>query len=282
MIRLADPTKEFVRQYAGRLPHAQLLSGPSGVGLKTLALHLAESNGQVLALILPEPKTATSLPSISVERIRKLYDTTKSRFEVAHFVIIDDSDKLNHAAQNALLKLLEEPAESVHFILTSHRPELLLPTIRSRLAAFPVPQLPSIESKRLLKSLGATDEMTQRRIMFAADGLPAEIARLASDKSSMEELSNQVQAARRFIEGSTYQRLAFVASLKEDRQAAIALIAMIITLLRRSLGASANTATIRLIDSLLLASQHIQANGNIKLQMATAVLVRDRSLRYNH
>lgn len=39
---------------------------------------------------------------------------------------------MNKEAQNALLKLLEEPPEKTVFIMTTSRPRLLLPTVLSR------------------------------------------------------------------------------------------------------------------------------------------------------
>lgn len=47
-------------------------------------------------------------------------------------VIIDPAEKLGEASANALLKTLEEPGEGVVFLLISHRPAHLLPTIVSR------------------------------------------------------------------------------------------------------------------------------------------------------
>ena len=46
--------------------------------------------------------------------------------------IIDDADTMNASAQNAMLKLLEEPPDSAAFILCAANPELLLVTVRSR------------------------------------------------------------------------------------------------------------------------------------------------------
>lgn len=50
----------------------------------------------------------------------------------ARFFIIDDADKMNDAASNALLKTLEEPPATSHIFLICSRPDSLLPTIRSR------------------------------------------------------------------------------------------------------------------------------------------------------
>ena len=47
-------------------------------------------------------------------------------------VIIDEADALVPAAQNALLKTLEEPPPSSVFILVTARPDMLLPTVLSR------------------------------------------------------------------------------------------------------------------------------------------------------
>ncbi|WP_425038444.1 DNA polymerase III subunit delta' [Primorskyibacter sp. S187A] len=71
---------------------------------------------------------------ITVDEVRKL----KSRFTLAaadggwRVCIVDAADDLNTAAANAFLKLLEEPPERTTFLLVTHQPTALLPTIRSR------------------------------------------------------------------------------------------------------------------------------------------------------
>ncbi|MBA3601843.1 MAG: DNA polymerase III subunit delta' [Acidobacteria bacterium] len=69
-----------------------------------------------------------------VDAIRDLEREANFRpFEAtARFFIIDDADKMNDSASNALLKTLEEPAPTSYIFLISSRPDALLPTIRSR------------------------------------------------------------------------------------------------------------------------------------------------------
>ncbi len=69
-----------------------------------------------------------------VDAIRDLEREANFRpFEAtARFFIIDDADKMNDSASNALLKTLEEPPATSHIFLISSRPDALLPTIRSR------------------------------------------------------------------------------------------------------------------------------------------------------
>lgn len=62
-------------------------------------------------------------------------------------VIIDDADRMNRNAQNALLKILEEPPKNTVIILITHRVGALIPTIRSRTRAI---AFQSIEEERLI------------------------------------------------------------------------------------------------------------------------------------
>lgn len=48
------------------------------------------------------------------------------------WILIEDAHRLNGPSANMLLKTLEEPPEGTHFLLVTHRPEVVLPTIRSR------------------------------------------------------------------------------------------------------------------------------------------------------
>jgi DNA polymerase-3 subunit delta' len=78
-----------------------------------------------------ETRMATA---IEVDQAREVVDfvqlsTYRAGFRV---VVVDPADNLNLAAANALLKVLEEPPLNTVFVLVSHQPRRLLPTIRSR------------------------------------------------------------------------------------------------------------------------------------------------------
>jgi len=272
MLRLDPAAKKFADIYSSSLPHALLIVGQKGSGLRTYAELLASNSGTVLMRVVPEQKTSTSVPGISVTKIRELYNDTRTHLQSPHFVIIDDADAMNHTAQNALLKLLEEPNDSIHFILTSHSPDMLLPTIRSRAQRFDMPAISELDSKKLLTSLGITDDIDIKRLLYIASGKPAELSRLSNDKKVFKELSEQVVIARQFIEGDTYRRLIIIQSLKDDRAGALKLVELILLLLRRSLAASPNTSLINLIEKLVQASEAIRANGNIRIQLMRAVV----------
>ncbi|HEX6374323.1 MAG TPA: DNA polymerase III subunit delta' [Allosphingosinicella sp.] len=152
---------------SGRLHHAWLISGPQGVGKALFAAKaalrvLAQGQGRVAApgLDVPDDHPAAHLVaagshpdlmrlerlprensatgelarSINVDQVRglqRLFNTTAS-LSPWRVVIVDSIDDLERNAANALLKNLEEPPASSLFLLVSHAPERLLPTIRSR------------------------------------------------------------------------------------------------------------------------------------------------------
>lgn len=72
--------------------------------------------------------------NLKVEALRKIEPFLRKTSSDGgwRIVIVDDADTMNRNAQNAILKILEEPPANVLIILITHRPGMLIPTIRSR------------------------------------------------------------------------------------------------------------------------------------------------------
>ena len=70
--------------------------------------------------------------TIATVRLLKNFLSQKPFNHYSKIVLIPDADNLNPESQNALLKTLEEPGKNNYLILTSSKPQLLLPTILSR------------------------------------------------------------------------------------------------------------------------------------------------------
>ena len=126
---------------AGRLPHALLLSAYPGWGAAVLgewlALKVLALEGTPDARRLAHPDLRWLAPEkgvIPVDAIRRLRDFSVGAPQMApaKAVVLEDADRMNVNAANALLKTLEEPSANTYLILTSQRAGALPPTIRSR------------------------------------------------------------------------------------------------------------------------------------------------------
>ena len=120
-----------------------------------------------------EPKSKAAKPSnqIKIEQARALGDFVHV---VAHrgglrVAIIHPAEDMNAATANSLLKNLEEPPAGAIFLLVSHRPARLLPTIRSRCVSVPVP-VP--EANAAAAWLGAQGVRNAERWLAFAGGAP--------------------------------------------------------------------------------------------------------------
>lgn len=137
----------------GTFVHAYLISGMAGVGKRTLAQTmgqylLCESQGdkpcgvcpacvQVREGTHPDMTLVRPEKSIQVDAIREVIRKAGEHTYAGgrRIIRIEQAEKMTPAAQNCLLKTLEEPVAGTVFLLVTDAPELLLPTIVSRCRA---------------------------------------------------------------------------------------------------------------------------------------------------
>lgn len=256
------------------LPQSLLLSGPVGVGLSTLAAYIANTVGEVTLTVLPEKDEKIDIEkgTISIDSIRRLYASTRTIQTGKLIVIIDYAERMAHPAQNAFLKLLEEPGKNIYFILVTHTPSKLLPTVTSRTQEFEVQPITTKQSEALLDELNVTAVQKRTQLLYVADGLPAELNRLVTDDDYFASNAQIVRDARDLLQAKPYQKLVVAQKYKDDREAALKLLVTTANILRRSISDKPQSHSIAQIDSLLFAYQQIQANGNIRLCLARLVV----------
>ena len=98
--------------------------------------------------------------NISIEDVRKLqsYCSLSIADGGKRIIIIDTADDLNKSSSNALLKLLEEPPKNTIFLLISHQPNHLLPTIKSRCQKLSFSNLDQTDLGAVLTAIGCKIE----------------------------------------------------------------------------------------------------------------------------
>ena len=264
-------TKRQLEQFALHLPGALLITGAEGIGLTSAALEVSLRSKAVVQTVLPEKDEKIDIEkgSITVDSIRRLYNITKTIEPSGRIIIIDYAERMAKTAQNAFLKLLEEPTEGTHFILLTHQPGLLLPTILSRAQRLDMRPITPEQSNDLLDSLKVRDERQKAQLLFIAGGFPAELARLASDSAYFESRSEIIKDAREYVVGNSYARLLIAKKYKDDRTKALLVLADAMKLLQKTLVNGGDDSSIATIAQLEKVYGRIQGNGNIRLQMAS-------------
>lgn len=262
---------------AARLAHAEslVLYGPTGIGLSTLArsFFTADAEPGTVFTILPEKKDQVDVQQgvIPIERIRQLYTTLRSTAPKTRTVIIEYAERMGLPAQNAFLKLLEEPPVSTRFILLTHSLHALLPTIQSRVRAIEVKPIDQEATDALLTDLFVHDAKKRTQLAFIAHGLPGELTRLAQDEAYFVDRAECVTDARQFIAGSSYVRLLLAKKYAESRDRALIFLEDAMNQLKASLARTRSERTLAALSQLETAHQRIREQANIRLQLSALV-----------
>ncbi|MBB4954602.1 DNA polymerase-3 subunit delta' [Agrobacterium vitis] len=243
----------LARSYqSGKLHHAILIEGPQGIGKATLAFRFAhhvlshpEPDSAPVALTDPDQtsmvgrqiasgashnllhlsrptdeKTGKVKSFITVEEIRKAghFFSQTSGTGNWRIVILDPADDMNRNAANAILKVLEEPPKRSLFLVLSHAPGKLLPTIRSRCMPLKLEALGEADLVQALSHLGAQISPEQSRLLATdAKGSVSQALKLLNYggmdiiAAFNELLANDGAAARRQM-----HKLADVLSAKDS------------------------------------------------------------------
>lgn len=221
-----------------RLPHAIILQGEAGCGKHTLARILARaavcrsadresapcglcpSCVRALAGSHPDIREITgsgASGSISAESAETVLRDAYKRPEEAdcsvYLFFIENG--ISDAAQNKLLKLIEEPPPGVIFIFTVPSADILLPTIRSRAQTFTVRPLTEEEAASYIQEKSGLDSGTAKHLAALYGG---NLGRMFQNDGGAEKAAAIAEAiALAVVSGTEHELLAAAAPLLKDK-----------------------------------------------------------------
>ena len=205
-----DTLKSFLDAWNNRNEHpihpVWMLCGPRGIGKATLAYKIAKmvygNVGDFFIIDLAHNlddrgNLKTDAKLISVKTVRAMIEKMQMSSMSGQWrvILIDAVDELSVAAENAVLKLLEEPPAQTLFLLVTHQLSNVLPTVRSRARVEKMHPLTMSELRELcVKFMG--DEEISSEILKLANGSFGKIANLKSSGGDViyQELIDTLQS----------------------------------------------------------------------------------------
>jgi DNA polymerase-3 subunit delta' len=197
---------------SGRIPHAWLIGGAQGIGKATLAYRMARfvlahrnprgtdvQRAETLGVDPADPVARHIAAGahgglLTLERtlndkgvMRTVITVDETRETISFFgstaaiegwrvCIVDTVDELNPQAANALLKILEEPPQQSLFLLVSHAPARVLPTILSRCRKLPLRPL-AVDDVAHAAAKAANIAVDDPALIEAAEAAEGSVAR---------------------------------------------------------------------------------------------------------
>lgn len=224
-----------------RLRHAYLITGPMGVGRRTLALRLVQALNCTqppapgepcfvcractriermeypdLAVVQAEQRGGT----LKVDQVRELqHSLTLAPYEGRYRVaLLLHAEEAHPSAANALLKTLEEPPSQVILLVTAPNTESLLPTIVSRCEVLRLRPLPYDQVARGLQTRWGLAEDQARSLAHISGGCPGYALRMYHEPALVERRNLWLDEHQRLLKSNRVDRFAYSETITRDRQ----------------------------------------------------------------
>ncbi|MBI2592491.1 AAA family ATPase [Candidatus Saccharibacteria bacterium] len=222
---LNNRTKKQLLSIINRPSHGLVIIGPSGSGKLTIAqaiaielLGLDSIKKLITYAYFIHIKLAEGQQDIPIDSIRQITRLLKLKVpdakDTSRIVLIEDAQNLSEPAQNAMLKMLEEPPLGTFFILSVESEGDLLPTITSRMQSLVVYSVNLQQSLLFFEQKYKKEQIASAwRLSQGSVGLMAAI--LAQDNNHPLKLA--IDQAKAFLRNDTYGKLLLADVLSRDK-----------------------------------------------------------------
>ena len=275
-IFLNKNTKYKINNILLNLPQSIILNGQDGIGLMTVANFIKSQYEKAQSIYyFPQKDNLTDRKngSITVEQIRNIYKIVKNHNNEKRFIVIVDADKMTIGAQNAILKLYEEPNYNTYFMLLSHNIGQIISTIRSRATQIEIDKISHEDSLKIIKYNNIEDKHKIDQLLFIADGLPAKLNQLIADNNIFTYEAAQIRNAGRLMsEKNTYNKLLLINSYSNKRLDAVSLMSYVIEILNINYKKGPTLSLANMISKALYSVDLLEQNVGVKLALSYFVL----------
>jgi len=228
--------------HSDRLRHAYLLTGPQGIGRRTLALRFTQALYASDHLYYPENRVSQQVANmqhpdlsvvtrqegdrdIKIEAVRDLqHSLALSPYTAPYRVaLLLNFEEANDNAANALLKTLEEPADRVILLVTAESTESLLPTIVSRCEVLRLRPMGMEALTEGLTGRGISPEQA-KFLAHASGGKPGYALHLANNPEILEQRGEWLTDLQKLIYANRVERFAYAEQLGKDKEGFVQLM----------------------------------------------------------
>ena len=282
--------------HSGRLPHAVLLVGEPGCGAGFAARCLAADylypagGPHAEAVLKGEDSECLALRGegasgqIPVKRVREAREAIQrsalSTDAAGRVLFIYGAQNLNGtqgSSANALLKIIEEPPEGVLFLLTAPSAAVVLPTIRSRCAAYTIAPVPVADCAAHLRA-ERLPAAAAGELAFLYEGHIGTALKSWNDPPTKAALGMAKTLCGYAAQGDTYRALALLTKYERDKEGFAALLWQLDQLcsavLRRpaygaeQCGGLTPDRAARILQVSAATRKAVTGNGNLRLAVA--------------
>jgi DNA polymerase-3 subunit delta' len=256
------------------MPGALMISSKENYGVFDTFMSLVDKNSVDIEIIKPKLKDLEDnlKGSVGVEDIHYVQNIASRMHKKPQIVCFSKADSMTRSAQNAFLKLLEEPGNNTYFVLCTENINKMLPTIISRVQITRLHNITKQQSIDYVRSFGLTDEKRINQIVYLANGLPKLLKKLSVNDDFFDEMSSSFKSAMEMLASSSYKKIIALSKYKDDRDKAISLVDNILLILKNTIISKPEYSSIDKIEKLLVCRDKLVRGGNVRLNLISAML----------